>query len=116
MKRWAHQPGLLHEFELPLDIPVQAHEQEARLLSGLFLVDATDAHDAVTIGDRDLIIGAWIEAVARIDAADMRAIRAAERFGIFRAEQEIIVAGAPRRLGRGAVGSFGWSRPRRRLD
>src|SRR5215510_6893509 len=48
------QPRLLDELELPLEVRVQAHEEEARTRAVARLVAAADAQDAMAVRDREL--------------------------------------------------------------
>jgi hypothetical protein len=91
MKRQTADPGLLHEFELPLDIPVQAHEEQSPPLTGLRYIGAADPDDAMTIGDLDLLTRPRMEALAWIGAADMGAERAPQPLRIFGSEQKVVV-------------------------
>src|SRR3954447_14259040 len=91
MERGAVDPGLLQEFELPLDIAVQADEEQAGLLSRLRLIAPADADNAMPIADRDLLFRAGRETLARIGAADMRAERTAQALRVLGAEQEVVV-------------------------
>ncbi len=97
---------------MPLDIGVEAHEQQPRIFAVPMLVEAADAHDAVPVADRDLLGRTRHLAVARIGAADVGAERAADRLRVLGAEQEIVV-GIGRRLPRrgetgGLTGGVGW--------
>jgi len=56
MEGRAFQPGLLHEFELPLEVAVEAHEEQAGLLSLPGHVRAADTDDAVAVADVDLVL------------------------------------------------------------
>src|SRR3954471_9878040 len=91
MKRRTTDPGLLHEFELPLDIPVQAHEEQPPPLTRLRFIATPDPDDAMPVCDRDLLLRSWIKTLARIGAPDMGAERAAQPLRIFRSEQEVVV-------------------------
>ena len=71
VKGWRLEPRLLDELELPLEIGVEAHEEQAGVASFLRPITAADAKDAVTIGNRQLLLRAGIEALARIRAADV---------------------------------------------
>src|SRR5215510_9084692 len=95
VKGHAPEPGLLDEFELPLDVAVQTHEQQTRMLIALRLVETSNAQDAVAVGDFDLLCRSGTEAVARIGAADVGAVGTAKRLGILFTEEEIVVG--PRR-------------------
>src|SRR5437667_447564 len=84
--------GLLHKLELSLDVRVHAHEQQTRMPQPVLRgVAAADAEDAVPVGDRQLVLGSRLETVARVDAADVGAERAAQAVRVFGAEQEIVV-------------------------
>src|SRR4051812_11314701 len=91
MKRGTTDPSLLHEFELPLDIAVQAHEEQSPRLTRLRFIATSDPNDAVTVCDRDLLLRSWIKTLPRIGAPDMGAQRAAQPLRIFRSEQEVVV-------------------------
>ncbi len=101
------RPGLLHELELPLDIGVQAHEEQAGLVEvALRIVAPAHPQDAMTIADGKLLRRiSRPEGVPRIGSADMRSERAAQPVRIVLREQEIVV-GAGRRVALGT--GFVW--------
>src|SRR4051794_4722655 len=110
VERGALGPGLLHEFELPLQVPVQAQEEQARLLPAFRQVRSADTKEAVAVGDVELLARAGVEALARIGTTNVGTIRAFEPLWVLGAEQEVVV-----RLERGpARGARVIGGPRRR--
>ena len=91
MEVGSEQPGLLQEFELALDVRIDAHEEQAGITLRLWYEGTADAQDAVAIADRELQRGPRIEAVARIGAPDVSAQRAAQAVRIFDAVLELVV-------------------------
>ena len=87
------RPSLLHKLELPLDIGVQAHEEQALFLElSLRAITPANPQDPVTVADGELFGRiARSERVSRIGSADMRSKRAAQSVGIVIREQEIVV-------------------------
>ncbi len=110
MKGFAAHPGLLHEFELALDIAIEAHKHQAVILAFLRHIGTADAQDAVTIADVDLILRAGIKTVARIGPADMGAKRAPQPLWIFGAKQKIIIFGIAARCARFCIYARGSGR------
>src|SRR5690606_1131909 len=89
----AHQPGLLDELELALDVGVEAHEHQA-LAAALPAIGAADAQHAVAVGDLEPARLAGLEAVARIGAPDVRTEGTAQTRRVLAAEEEIVVGAA----------------------
>ena len=87
----SEQPGLLQEFELALDVRIDAHEEQAGITLRLWYEGATDAQDAVAIADRELQRGPRLEAVAWIGAPGVGAQRAAQAVRVFDAVLELVV-------------------------
>jgi hypothetical protein len=54
-------------------------------------IAAADAEDAMPVGDLQLLLGSRVEGLARVDATDVGAERAAQSVRVFRAEQEVVV-------------------------
>ena len=76
VKRPSGDPGLLI-IKLSIDVPIEAHEQNATRLGGAIVcsnhVGAAYPQDTMAIADCELIPAARREAVARVSPADMRA-------------------------------------------
>src|SRR5258708_8627496 len=81
LKVASQQPRLLQKLELRLDVCVNAHKHESRIMGVPICagrVGASDAPNSVSIGDADLNRRIGGEAVSRVGATNMRAQRAAQ--------------------------------------
>src|SRR5258708_20607038 len=81
-----HQPGRLHELELPLDVGVEADEDQALRAGRGVAVHAAAPHDAMLVHEPlRLCRGeahALRQSIARVRAPDVRAERATETMAV----------------------------------